>query len=412
VITAKEIEVNKIYVLDTRDGAKMLADNSIDTIITSPPYWNLRDYLTGTWSDSDINCDHIDKSLIGGQGIASKLQHSSIGTQLRQFKNSCKKCGAVRTDKQLGTELTFYKYISDLCDIFDELKRALKPSGTLWVNLGDTYNSSPAGGKLPKKSLLQIPSRFAIEMADRGWTLRNTIIWHKKNAMPQSVTDRFTQDYEFVYLFCKSPRYYFKQQYENSLWYNKDKRAITGGITKSGKSTTEEGGQYALSRSGSFNKKMPGKRQMRSVWSINTKGFKGAHYATFPTDLIEPMILAGCPEFVCNKCGIPREDIVDVIKHQPVENYNGQATKDYDAAKAQNPSNAKRSIINSMTKESKLIGLSDCGCNAGFRPGVVLDPFIGSGTVGLVAKQFNRDYIGFELSDKNAEIANTRIKGE
>ena len=256
--------LNKILQGDALEVLRTLPSESVDCAITSPPYWALRDY--------------------GVEG-------------------------------QLGLEPTFQEYITKLCDIFDEVKRVLKKEGTCWVNLGDTYSDNKEGktdnkvsdylketttnlhkkkGSVAEKCLCQIPSRFSIEMSNRGWILRNRLIWHKPNAMPSSVSDRFSVDYEDIFFFVKSKKYYFEQQLEKSIWAEKDKRAITGGITKSGKSVSEEGTQYQISKSGSFRK--DGLRNVRSVWTICTKGLKDAHFATFPEKLIEPMIKAGCPE--------------------------------------------------------------------------------------------------------------------
>ena len=290
---------------DSLEVLKTLPDESVDCAITSPPYWALRDY--------------------GCEG-------------------------------QLGLEPTFQEYVDKLCNIFDEVKRVLKKEGTCWVNIGDTYNGNKEGktdnkvcdylkntttnlhkkkGDLPDKCLCQIPSRFAIEMTNRGWILRNEIIWYKPNAMPSSVKDRFTVDFEKVFFFVKNKKYWFEQQLEKSIWFEKDKRAITGGITKSGKSITSEGNQYQINKSGSFRK--DGNRNKRCVWQIPTKPFKEAHFAVFPPTLVEPMIQAGCPE-----------------------------------------------------------------------NGIVLDPFIGSGTVAQVATLHRRNWIGIELNPEYIKLADKR----
>lgn len=294
---------------DSLQELKQLPDESVDCCVTSPPYWALRDY--------------------GVEG-------------------------------QLGLEPTFQEYITKLCNIFDEVKRVLKKSGTCWVNMGDTYSGNKEGktdnkvssylkdnskgikkrATIKEKCLCQVPSRFAIEMTNRGWILRNEIIWHKPNCMPSSAKDRFTVDFEKVFFFVKSKKYWFETQYDKSIWYEKDKRAITGGITKSGKSVSDQGNQYAINKSGSFNKEA-GKRNKRCVWRINTKPFKEAHFAVYPDTLIEPMIKAGCP-----------------------------------------------------------------------KGGVVLDPFFGAGTTAVVAKRQNKDYIGIELNPEYIEIAKKRLKQE
>lgn len=250
------MKTNHIIQGDALEMLKTLPDESIDCAITSPPYWALRDY-----------------------GVAG----------------------------QLGMEETFTEYINKLCNMFDEVKRVLKKNGTCWVNIGDTYGGSGDKGNFtdPKyskgrngqvkslnksavaKSLCQIPSRFAIEMCNRGWILRNEIIWHKPNVMPSSATDRFTVDFEKVFFFTKSKDYYFEQQLEKSLWAETDNRFVTG-PTSGGKATT---GHYSINRGGAYRK--DGMRNKRAVWKITTKGFKDAHFATFPEALVEPMIRAG-----------------------------------------------------------------------------------------------------------------------
>jgi len=220
--------------MDVMKALKQLPDGSVDMQITSPPYWGLRDYGEGTeviW-DGDENCEHewdiIKHPPKGGKTkpenmpkVGSNLKEQTDGISVRfGYKtNICQKCGAWKG--QLGLEPTFDLYIKHLCDIFDEVKRVLKKDGTCWINLGDTYarggnqeerfDKKSYGGKatqhdttilgrgitkeLPSKCLVMIPQRFAIEMVNRGWILRNVIIWHKPNCMPSSVKDRFTVDF-------------------------------------------------------------------------------------------------------------------------------------------------------------------------------------------------------------------------
>ena len=283
---------------------KQFPDESVDMVMTSPPYWALRDY--------------------GVEG-------------------------------QLGLEPTFQEYINKLCDIFDEVKRVLKKEGTCWVNMGDSYLGGGAktgegslqlrGGAwkdnpklatlknnqtIPSKCLAQIPSRFAIEMCNRGWILRNEIIWHKPNCMPSSVKDRFTVDFEKIFFFTRSKKYWFETQYEphesKPHKYNGKK------IQKAaGNSRAESDGKEFYNPQG---------RNKRCVWRITTKPYKEAHFATYPEDLCITPIKAGCP-----------------------------------------------------------IG------------GIVLDPFFGAGTTGLVARKLNRDFIGIELNPEYIKIAEARING-
>lgn len=268
---------------DSLEVLKTLPDESVDCVITSPPYWALRDY--------------------GCEG-------------------------------QLGLEPTFQEYIDKLCNIFDEAKRVLKKEGTCWVNIGDTYmgNSSYSekgrqgfgndkigmiykkqwidpkyekpgesrlrgrehvlSGQIIEKSLCQIPSRFAIEMTNRGWILRNEIIWHKPNCMPSSVEDRFTVDFEKVFFFVKSKKYYFEQILEPytaplDRWGGDNLKADN-------ESEWDKGTGQSTYRTRNMRPNEEG-RNKRTVWSITTKGFSEAHFATYPEALVEPMVKAGCP---------------------------------------------------------------------------------------------------------------------
>jgi len=350
---------------------KTLLDESIDCCVTSPPYWSLRDYQVSDYIwDGNDNCEHTwithIKKPTGGKG-----DNANVGSNKNNFANMrdhnivsnfCSKCGAWKGS--LGLEPTFQLYIKHLCDIFDEVKRVLKKEGTLWVNLGDTYSVSGGAGSQYKpnkwerqkkiesdsrhygghickdllpKSLCQIPPRFAIAMTERGWILRNELIWHKPNCMPSSIKDRFTVDFEKIYFFTKSPKYYFETQYEPLAEATKIRlkhrfNHTKGDIASAVKSTGIR--KYQENYKG---EKVKG-RIKRCVWSIPTKGYSEAHYAVYPEDLVVTPIKAGCP-----------------------------------------------------------VG------------GVVLDPFFGSGTTGLVAKKLQRHYLGIELNPTYIEIAKRRI---
>lgn len=253
------------------DATKVLKDfndNCIDCVITSPPYWGLRDY---------------------------------------------------KTEGQLGLESTFQEYINKLLDIFDDVKRVLKKEGTCWVVIGDTYSTKPVGSfnggsqkyfkgrdmsgvqtsgamdktnqGIQKKSLLMIPQRFAIAMLDRGWILRNDIIWYKPNCMPSSATDRFTVDYEHIFFFTKSQNYYFETQYEphspNPSGWRKSNEVFGGKNHHEYGNPVYSGKEYVANGKG---------RIKRTVWKITTKPYPEAHFAVFPEDLVRTPILAGCPE--------------------------------------------------------------------------------------------------------------------
>ena len=349
-------------------------DESIDCVVTSPPYWGLRDYGENTnliWG-GDPDCGHKWGNEIvvrerGTAGTDNTGNHSKRTPRQEEYKRigrSCVKCGAWYG--QLGLEPTFGMYLEHLWMIFDEIHRVLKPTGTLWVNLGDAYNGSGKAGKnpeyqsrhtefgkpskhkerfgiptnlkgYPKKCLLMIPERFAIGMIDRGWILRNQIIWHKPNAMPESTKDRFTNDFEKIFFFVKRRKYYFKQILEpysvNSKVENYNGRAIKNYERYMAQNPSD------VKRRVIESMKRKGGRNKRSVWSINTKPFKDAHFAVFPPELPKTCIEAGCPE-----------------------------------------------------------------------SGVVLDPFMGSGTVAIVAEQLGRKWIGIEINHNYCEIAKRRIE--
>ena len=329
MLSKKEFKekINTVIQGDALEVLKTFPDKCINILMTSPPYWNLRNY-----------------------GV----------------------------DGQLGLEKNFTEYIEKLCIIFDEVKRVLRDDGIIFVNLGDTYlvsgdTSDPKWninakesiggpskdninyGEVKSKSLCCIPDRFKIEMISRGWICRNEIIWYKKNCMPSSVKDRFTVDYEKIFFFSKNKKYYFEQQLEplsleSQSYFEKYKGKIPDGFTKRGderRTAQNRDGrepewlQRKGGRSNIANLMNPQGRNKRSVWTINTKPYREAHFAVFPPELCETPIKAGCPE-----------------------------------------------------------------------SGIVLDPFFGSGTVGLVADKLGRKWIGIELNPEYIEIAEKRLQQE
>lgn len=239
ILKVENIELNKIYQGNTLEILKTFPDNSIDCSISSPPYWGLRAYPNSeTIWDEKEGCQHefkLENHKSRGGGDAAETSTVGNNKKIPHFtydSHFCVNCGAWKG--QLGLEPDFKMFINNLCNIYDEIRRILKPEGTCWVNLGDTYASG--GGKATEQSwirenggvqghpdnspkaalrktmakcLLQIPERFAIEMCDRGWILRNKIIWHKPNHMPSSVKDRLSGSWEYLYFFVKSTKYYF-----------------------------------------------------------------------------------------------------------------------------------------------------------------------------------------------------------
>ena len=301
------LKTNVIHVGDNVEILRSLPDDSVDMCVTSPPYYNLRDY---------------------------------------------------KNENQIGSENTVEQFVKNLCDVFNEVHRVLKDTGSLWVNIADTYNN---------KRLLQVPSRFEIAMTDNGWHLRNEIIWNKPNPQPISSKDRFWSNHEKIFWFVKKTKgYYFDREHillpqaeisvkrmfsKNHMANRKDKNATEKeGFSLNSKNQDkhyarmreelgiEKGFDYEqLIKEG----RCP-MRPMMSVWNISSSSaVKGAHFATYPTELITKPILSTCPE-----------------------------------------------------------------------NGIVLDPFMGSGTTAIVAVNNNRRYIGCELNSEYASLAEQRIQSE
>lgn len=259
------IVLNKIYQGNSLDVLKSFPSEFIDMAITSPPYYGLRSYGTEPqiW-DGNMDCEHewteIKIARPNQSGGKTKKQSTNKGSfaveynDRYSYSHRCAKCNAWKGE--LGQEETVEEYIKHLCDIFDEVYRVLKPEGSLWVNIADTYIPI---GKF-RKGLYCVPDLFKIEMQyNRGWLCRMEIIWYKPNQMPTSVRDRFNVDYEKMFHFVKQPKYYFKQQRE----------------------PTADG---------------TGTRIKRSVWTINNVANSKSHTATFPKELVETPIKATCPE--------------------------------------------------------------------------------------------------------------------
>lgn len=429
------MDINKIICGSALDVLKTMLDESIDCCITSPPYWGLRDYGTAQWVGGDDKCDHFKYLLSSNKStLHDKLEIKKMTTGI-PYKDICSKCGAKRIDNQIGLEKTPEEYVAKLVEIFREVKRVLKNEGTFWLNLGDSYNSSSSNQNGRKefgstinpvnyfsngdnmigrrsllkninpKNLLGIPWRVAFALQQDGWYLRQDIIWVKPNPMPESVTDRCTKSHEYIFLLTKSPKYYYDHE------AIKEEASNTGGGSCFGKISQSDEANKSGQQAERYNRPEYIKRNRRSVWTITTNPFRGAHFATFPEDLVKPMILAGTSDKgICSDCGKPWVRVVDKVKGELIEVYTGQATKNYESSKAQNPSDTKRRVLESMSSETKTTGWKPiCKCNKEPIPAIVFDPFMGAGTTGLVAKKLGRNYIGIELNQKYIDMANKRI---
>ena len=294
--------INQILQGDCLEVLKTLESESVDCVVTSPPYWGLRDY--------------------GVEG-------------------------------QLGLEKTPEEYVAKMVEVFREVRRVLKKKGLMFLNLGDSYagggrggdpkhlkgdNSAEATAKsykgIPAKNLVGVPWLVAFALQKDGWILRQDIIWAKPNPMPESITDRCTKAHEYIFLLTKSPKYYFDNEAIKEPYTQPMNRWGGEKLKANGKAKKDLQGMYRDRNM----RPDPNGRNKRSVWTVTTKPFKDAHFATFPEDLIVPMVKAGCPE-----------------------------------------------------------------------KGVVLDPFIGSGTTAVVARKLGRNYLGIELNPVYIKMAEKRL---
>lgn len=292
-------EIAQLYVGDAYQVMGSMPGGSVDCVVTSPPYWGLRDYGTATWKGGDPDCQHT-LGTTPFQRRSRKATYPAATTPNREKR--CRRCGAVCHDKQYGHELTSEEYIETLRQVFSEIWRVLTPEGTAWLNLGDSYSTNSDGyhrtqpgnkrqpavrptSALTHKSLIGMPWRLAFALQHEGWVIRNAIVWHKPNAMPESVQDRLSCRYEMLFLLTKQQRYYFdldaiREPYtDDRPWRRKSHYGGNKDNTVSMRWTPGTKG------------KNPG-----DVWSLSTRPLREAHCAPFPLDIPLRCIAAGCPD--------------------------------------------------------------------------------------------------------------------
>lgn len=345
-----------------------LVDGCVQTCVTSPPYYGLRSYSTATWDGGDAACDHIEQR--GGRNPeTSAKQLTNQGTIQTQYTDVCKKCGAQRIDRQIGLEETPDEYVETLVQVFREVRRVLRDDGTLWLNLGDSYAGSGKGAwdktdvqkevyvpdpdgreaAMPKrwngikpKDLIGIPWTVALALRADGWYLRSDIIWHKPNPMPESVTDRPTKAHEYIFLLSKSATYYYdsdaiKEPYTDSSLARYEYSAIS----KVGKTS---GAGYVLGEGNRGNMTQVGV-------SRTTAGLKS---------------------------------------HEHVVHDEGRNKRTVWTVNTQSYSEAHFATFPEELIEPCIL--------AGSRKGdIVFDPFLGSGTTGLVAERYGRRWVGTDI---------------
>lgn len=319
---------NQILVGDALGILHSLPSGHIDTIVTSPPYFRLRNY------------GHED---------------------------------------QLGLETHVDEWVANLRAVLRECARVLVSTGTVWLNLGDTYSSDPRQGAAIK-SLLLAPERLALGLLEDGWRIRNKIVWAKPNPIPSNARDRLSTTHEYIYVLSRQRRYYFDLDSIRVPHRTRRRAARPGQPPRSrrpdwaGPNGDGYGGLAALHAAG-----LPGHplgKNPGDVWRVATSRFRGAHFATYPEELAHRMVLAGCPERVCRDCRSPWT--------RPVRRLGATATR--------------------------LALRAGCDCAAETEPGLVLDPFFGAGTTALAAERLHRDWLGIELNPTFAALARERIE--
>ena len=448
MITSTILTGNCLDVLAT------LPEASVQTVVTSPPYWGLRAYGTSaqTWG-GDPTCAHDftpSEVPLGSGSKESFRRDRAAGVQRNERQpGACAKCGA--WSGELGLEPTPELYVEHLVSVFEQVRRVLRDDGTVWLNLGDSYTAGGRGDAagaslegsadaqnqsraaraqmapcgLRPKNLVGIPWRVAFALQASGWYLRSDIIWAKTNPMPESIADRPTKSHEYVFLLAKSESYFYDadaiREPHKQQSFERQSRARSGG-----KYQGSDGGQprrnpHSLT-SNLSNALRIGGRNRRTVWTISTAPFPGAHFATFPPKLVEPCINAGTSEHgCCSICGAPFKRVVtrgEALTEQRAiagadasGEYHGKATKAYLGTGAQDPSAVKARILAGM-RERVTVGWK-ATCRHTLRqvePCTVLDPFAGAGTTGFVAAKLGRSFIGIELNPSYTAMAERRIE--
>lgn len=365
-----------------------------------------------------------------------------------------------------ASRTTLGEYVDKLVGIFEEVRRVLRTDGTLWLNLGDSYAGSwgaqghtgqmvdrgitaarssstfpqgkrtgsiPDGADYKPKDLLGVPWMVAFALRSAGWWLRSDIIWSKPNPMPESVRDRPTSAHEHIFLLSKSARYFYDADAIREARKCADVDVVPAGwdttlgahgtIHQHGSRRGDKQRQTAASAraaggSSGFNDRWDAAetrgatvlgRNKRNVWEISSQPFPGAHFATFPPKLVEPCALAGTPQSVCAECAAPRLREVEVDYVNP----GNRTTNGPRSIDRKHADHGTAGFERRLERRTTTTGWeATCGCEAPDAAAVVLDPFSGAGTTGLVALRLGRSYIGIELNPDYAAMGRQRLRDD
>ena len=421
---------------DCRTILPTLPDNSVQCVVTSPPYYGLRDYGTAQWEGGDAGCDHVappgggrNSSGLNSRGGQAQLDYVAKLDERNHYRDVCGRCGARRIDAQIGLEPTPEAYLATMVGVFREVRRILRPDGVMFLNIGDSYaggntvgwrpgNPDKNGGNSNRdgvgavagckpKDLLMMPARLALALQADGWWLRSDIIWHKPNPMPESVTDRPVSSHEHVFLLTKRSRYFYdadavREEAEYGFRPTRGGNIFdrVGSLCSAPVKTpgcVTHGGDPASGRS------------CRNVWTIATHAFSAAHFATFPPALVERCIRAGTSERgCCAACGKPWVRITDTSYTDAMRGMVGNQRKTVTDERVMH---AGREQDKRLDKHVTTTGwAAGCACGAGDPvPCTILDPFSGAGTSLLVADRLQRNAIGIELNPAYTQMSNSRI---
>ena len=451
-----------LYQGDSMSVLKELPAKSVHCAITSPPYWGLRDYGTGTWVGGNPECDHVRAEIRTGNLAASAYTTRGGAKKVAtipdiQFQGTCGKCGARRTDSQIGSEPSpdcgthgqaqcGGCFVCSMVGVFREVFRVLRDDGTCWINLGDSYGGkvgwksgdntystlgpkrdglkptnavfiktpkhdkeSPQKSDLPSGNLLGIPWRVALALQADGWVLRSAIPWVKRSPLPESCESRPTKAVEDIFLFTKSMDYYFDMEAikpPGTNWGTRDRsnfkgRRIPGQSPHSGLENADSSDGRNFRNSDLWFQSIKPPHGLCGVGDeligldVTSHPYKGAHFSVFPPKLVEPMILAGTSaKGCCAKCGEPWTRITE--REQLTRERPNEYVKRTGEEGTGNSCGNQVAGVEVVTKGWQPV----CSCNADVVPCTVLDIFCGTNTTGCVSTILGRRSIGIELSEK------------